>query len=401
MGTMTVQVVCGDSTRIVPIEVVRPNQITGWWSTDEDGQNKITDGEVHDILYYHVEVPQGFTDRNIRLKLFRESIEGRVRRQVRNSFMGITRTLSIRNGRGHIKVDFVTLLESRHRRDRNPTLTTWSNSANGFIQLFWQVEYSSGIRRLNAVNAQLRVFADEYVNAILKNEIRYTCNAGWIDKTHLYPGTNRDRPDIGARNLWQQFLDENGLRSRAVNGFRVVYTQDVRITRNTIATVVRRAYMVRFGLDILVRKRVAMAIFREVSWIFEHRQRFGAIIGRGGSSFEPADLISNLLGLYSVFRNETEEQILERCGELGARESLRIYRRFPGTFTEERYKNREWTPRFFENDECTHTPRCKQEFPKEFQEVEPHPQDNSVFRRWSSVDNPMPDIPPLSPPIIV
>jgi hypothetical protein len=31
------------------------------------------------------------------------------------------------------------------------------------------------------------------------------------------------------------------------------------------------------------------------------------------------------------------------------------------------------------------TPRCKQEFPKEFQEVQPHPRDENVFRDWADI----------------
>lgn len=123
---------------------------------------------------------------------------------------------------------------------------------------------------------------------------------------------------------------------------------------------------------------------------FESLQGKGTL-GFGESYFEPSDLISNLLGLYGVLRNESGETILSRCNEQNSRDSLKVYRKTSGTFTKSQYKNREFKPRYFSNHCCT-----SQVFPKEYQETKPYPKTNEdIFRDWIDLFDIHKGIPPL------
>ncbi|GHT58430.1 hypothetical protein FACS18945_4300 [Bacteroidia bacterium] len=73
-----------------------------------------------------------------------------------------------------------------------------------------------------------------------------------------------------------------------------------------------------------------------------------------------------------------------------------IYRKYSGTFSEEKYKNRKFTPRFFENEECTHSPKCDYVFPKEYQEIQPYPKDDNIFRDWIDLFDVHKGVPPIS-----
>ena len=233
---------------------------------------------------------------------------------------------------------------------------------------------------IKKVSVECDVFYDDYVKAIREGRIYYTCNGGWIDDTHAFTDTKRTEYYIGAKNLWKQILEENGIKSNWENGFKVTYRQDASVSGITNLGVTKE-YFVKYGLTLKEKESVALAIFQEVSIEFEDFQKFGAVIGKGASSFEPADLISNLISFYRVVKPElTKEKILELSKKLSAEESEKIYLRYPGTFTDKKYKNKVFSPKYFPNEFCKETPV----FPEELQTIIPAKKDE-LFREWINI----------------
>lgn len=218
--------------------------------------------------------------------------------------------------------------------------------------------------------------SQKYENGIKRGEIVYTCNAGWIDRTHAF--TRSSRTTVGANNLWKQIVEEKGTRSGYEDGFKVTYTQDAKVFIMNIGTT--KSYFVKYGLNNSQKEQVALSIFQEVSMEFEQKQAWGVVIGRGDSSFEPADLVSNLLGFYNAVRPElTESKIMELCKPLTSGQSLEVFREYPGTFTEKKYKNRKFTPLFFPNKYCKNS-----KFPEEFQQISTI-EKGTLFRDWDDL----------------
>ena len=243
-------------------------------------------------------------------------------------------------------------------------------------------------------------FVDDYVIAIRDGKIVYTCNSGWIDKTHAFTDTKRTEFYIGVKNLWNQILNETGIKSNSPNdkGFKVTYRQDATLIQNLplINKPVRlgntKSYFVKSNLTVQEKEQVALAIFQEVSIAFESFQAFGAVIGKGDSSFEPADLISNLISFYRIVKPElTEKVILNLSKELTAEQSVNVYRKYPGTFSDEKYKNRVFKPKYFPNEHCDGQPV----FPKELNSIKPASK-NSIFRDWMPIFDIHAGKPPIS-----
>lgn len=227
---------------------------------------------------------------------------------------------------------------------------------------------------------------DDYVKAIRNGKIVYTCNSGWIDKTHAFTDTKRTEFYIGVKNLWNQIINETGRRSSTPNdkGFKVTYRQDATLIQNLpfVDEPVRlgntKYFFVKSGLSLKQKEQVALAIFQEVSIAFESFQAFGAVIGKGDSSFEPADLISNLISFYRTVKPElTEGIILDLSKELTPEESVEVYRKYPGTFSDKKYKNKIFKPKYFPNEYCKGQPI----FPKELNSIKPAIK-NTLFRDW-------------------
>lgn len=217
---------------------------------------------------------------------------------------------------------------------------------------------------------------DKYKGFIEKGDYVYTCKAGWIDKRHF--STPSKRPFIGSKGLWDQILDETGEKSisTSTNGYKVTYRQDAKVIRYLPTIGTTKHYFVKKGLSLKEKEEVALAIFQEVSMEFEDFQGYASMWS--GSSFDPADLVSNLLGFYYVVRNYFDYEIFELCGELTKEQSLEIYMQYPGTFTDKKYKNKKFTPRYFPNKYCNGNPT----FPKEFQEIKVAKKGVN-FRNWS------------------
>jgi hypothetical protein len=214
--------------------------------------------------------------------------------------------------------------------------------------------------------------SDKYVRAIKEGWIVYTCNCGWLDKSHM--GINKNNKLIipqnqyvGAINLWKQINEEVGFKSKYRNGFRIIYRQEASITSFLPNIGVTKKYFIPSGLSLQQKEAIALSIFQELSIEFEDLQADGAIIGRGDSSFELADLISNLLGFYLAIDSSLSiDKVFRLAKTLTAEQSLEMYSKYPETFTSEKYKNRKFTPIFFENSFCT-SPK----FPQEFQRIVP------------------------------
>ena len=256
------------------------------------------------------------------------------------------------------------------------------------IEIYWKTTYDG--TEYDIFNSILNLQDDEYYRAIQNKKYAYTCNCGWIDKSHFDTTTKRPRIDIGATNLWKQIKDEIGFKSVWKNGFRVIYSQDV--VKLGISIGVTKEYFVKYGLSLNIKEQIIMTIFQEVSLEFEQLQ---SLHPTSGSSFEPADLISNLLGLYSVIKPKlTRDFIMKNlCEEMTLDKSVAIYKKYPGTFTISKYKNKKFTPRFFENEYCK-----KPMFPKEFQEITPLVKDNENFRDWIDLFDIHNGIPPINGP---
>ncbi len=279
------------------------------------------------------------------------------------------------------QLDDGEIIDLEYVKDKNPYL-----DENGTVCFKYKAKdcgkvriYAYVAKPIKKVSIECNVFYDDYIKAIRAGRIFYTCNCGWIDKTHAFTDTKRTEIYIGAKNLWKQIVEEIGTKSSREEGFKVTYRQDASIFGLKIG--VTKSYFVKKGLTIQEKEQVALAIFQEVSIEFEEFQSFGAVIGKGDSSFEPADLISNLISFYRVVKPElTESIILNLCKKLTAEESEKVYLQYPGTFTDEKYKNRVFKPKYFPNKFCKES----SVFPKELDTIVPAKK-GILFRDWDNL----------------
>ena len=150
-----------------------------------------------------------------------------------------------------------------------------------------------------------------------KSGLLYTCNAGWLDLGHLNP--HNSRQEIGAVNLWRTIKNEGENNSRCFvktrrgrryvdnencdftfpdgsPGFQVHYRQD----HGGIPGKPGRSgfFLIKKGLSIFQKKRVALSIFMDVSRKFENLQRVAGWLKITDSGYSQEDLVSNLIGFY-------------------------------------------------------------------------------------------------------
>lgn len=100
------------------------------------------------------------------------------------------------------------------------------------------------------------------------------------------------------------------------------------------------------GLNLQERKSAALAIFQNVSSAFE---QFQAVHPTSNSSFEPADLPSNMLNFYRHVEGITEQQIRDIIEPVSIDQSLEVFEQYPCTFASDEYKNRTFSPVRFES----------------------------------------------------
>ncbi len=172
----------------------------------------------------------------------------------------------------------------------------------------------------------------------------YTCNAGWIDLGHLNP--KNARLEIGAENLWKNLLKEGKavLKTECKKtffkpekceknpeykfpdgstGFRLRYRQDHE--RWPFMPGREGVYIVKHGLSKHQKKRVALAIFKEVSYRFENFQlRFRLITDSG---YSQDDLVSNLIGFYIGIKEVQRLDILKKCHPVSKESALALWDR--------------------------------------------------------------------------
>jgi hypothetical protein len=349
------------------------------WYSDKERKNRTTEAVIGDTIYYKI-ICRGILDNTkLRFEMYDKNLFGK-------TYLCKYQDAIIKNGIVESSVFFGTEYFEYIDKD-----------SGNEIEIYWVVKYKG--KEYNIYNTILNLEDDEYVRAILgepnskdankrKPRYVYTCNCGWVDKTHAWADSERGNEiyNIGAYNLWKQIKEEKGERSLWEDGFKVSYRQDA--TRFRIG--VTNEYFVRYGLPVKIKERIAMAIFQEVSLEFEKLQRLYLF---SGSSFEPSDLVSNILGFYTVLRPKlTKEYILTNLSKaLTAMQSLSVYKKYPGTFTLKQYKNRKFTPLFFENEFCKNPV-----FPKEFQEIKPYSKDEINFSDWVDLFDVHKGVPPIT-----
>lgn len=126
---------------------------------------------------------------------------------------------------------------------------------------------------------------------IEKSRLVYTQEIGWIDRNHALGGD--------ARSLWAQLLTEN-TTPYYKDYFLVSYDQ--LMGKFFIKMGVTSCWLVKKGLREEDKKSIALSIMFYISTLFEtHQGRFlfSGLLG-SDSGFSGEDLISNLLGFYSV-----------------------------------------------------------------------------------------------------
>jgi hypothetical protein len=184
--------------------------------------------------------------------------------------------------------------------------------------------------------------------------IIYTCNCGWYDKGH---GNGN-----AAKTLWDKILKEeptyyqNGLNGYQVDFFESSNPYGIKLHEHL------QKFFVKSGLSLSDKKKVALAIFKEVSIGFENLQGAGikGIAGEiwGGSSFSEEDLVSDLIGFYKAVEGTDWKTI---CKPISAKASGTIWDRDGGVGT---HKNNTFSPKFHACNECPTSV-----FPQQYQSI--------------------------------
>jgi len=104
-------------------------------------------------------------------------------------------------------------------------------------------------------------------------------------------------------------------------------------------------------------------------------------------------LVSNLLGFYlTIDKNLSVDKVFNLSKTLTPNQSLEIYKKYPDTFYSEKYKNRKFTPTYFENSFCSNP-----KFPQEFQRIIPAIKGKD-FDDWIDLFDIYEGKPPFTPP---
>jgi hypothetical protein len=120
----------------------------------------------------------------------------------------------------------------------------------------------------------------------------YTRKCGWIDLGHASP--------VGASELWTTIRDEKGNPAKMAGytaGYHLVQYSQMMGNRHVKIGRVKR-YEVKLGLTLEEKKAVALAIFLDVSMMFESWQSNWFWSSFTNSGFSAEDLASNLVGFY-------------------------------------------------------------------------------------------------------
>jgi len=183
----------------------------------------------------------------------------------------------------------------------------------------------------------------------------------------------------GITGLYPYTLEKQASFPDGSKGYKVTYKQDM--GNKYYKTGISRSYLVKYNLTKAQKKSVALAIFMEVSQLFEsHQESFPwSLVTNSGFSAE--DLVSNLLGFYIAIGEYSKEKVTELCHPVSIDTSLEIWDR-DGSI--ENLKNKKFSPElsnnttnsnkiFYTENSCS-IDAChsqKNVFPSEFKKIKP------------------------------
>lgn len=208
--------------------------------------------------------------------------------------------------------------------------------------------------------------------------VSYTCRCRFVDWGHASSGNESNPNSIAA--LKTQILRERGswpgtdrlqVTLNEQPAFVVTYGQSM--CRRLFGFVpligvsTMRHFVVRRGLSIVQRQRVALAIFQQVSVGFETLQ---ADMGLS-SGFSAEDLTSNVIGFHAAFAGRSVDDMRRACGEVGVPESQEVWDKSLGKGGLGAAKNRRFEPRLFPCKSCDNRDKSLPPFLTSLQPIPP------------------------------
>lgn len=194
---------------------------------------------------------------------------------------------------------------------------------------------------------------------IINGRLVYSCNCGWLDRTHAGMGrfaANTD-PEDGVHNLWKQIYREIYRSKERLNGypaFDVRWKQQMQ--RGGFKSNFRGNYRVRSGISVPRKKAIALRILLDVAHGFETVQASPPYSYLNDSGFSLEDLISDVLGLYNAMDVIGDPLIDSMCKVVSKRASLNVWDTHlaNGLGATKNYSH--VNPVYFKCDECTDKP---------------------------------------------
>ena len=201
----------------------------------------------------------------------------------------------------------------------------------------------------------------------IPNRLIYTCRCGWVDKGHL--DAREHHRNMGAAGLWRQMTEEKGdIEQLGFKGFPVFFSeeegkgfsihgwQSPKLTDG-----VHKIYIVKKGLNVQQKESVALAIFLDVSYEFESLQAGWLHSMVTDSGFSDEDLVSDVIGFYTVVRPNLDWEKL--CLPVSAAASFAVWDKNGSVGS---HKNRTLSPNLYPCEECRNKSAA---FPSEFAEI--------------------------------
>jgi len=355
--------------------------IIGKWTSDEAGNNEISTAEIYEVVYFHFELINTSNNSGTANLHLNATYEKQVSAGPGDGMATFTSDLviegdvEVNGGKGYIKLDLVTELEKEYYISSTRDLqdpkkkyhATWRYLTHkGIYNLFWNITLNN--RNYNISNKKLAMFIDDHCMNIMVGGRGYTCKAGWLDKKHAFISDWSETTSLDG--LWIQLLRGN---EGSDDYYTVTYIQG-QIIGIPLAS---GHFLVKSRLNHEILKSIAVGILEKVSLKYEGLQYS---LGHD-SGFEPADLVGNVIGLNSRFRLYADKSNISKSDEekrnlltgvynnmmselngKNTRESLEIYRQYPGSFTREEYKVKTLTPRYFSNSYCEETPQIPENY---------------------------------------
>lgn len=187
--------------------------------------------------------------------------------------------------------------------------------------------------------------------------VSYTCRYGFVDWGHASPGRPSDPNSLAA--LHRQLTTERGLwvgsdtldlRLNGRPAFLLTYGMGMgkRVFGMKLGISTMSHWVVQRQLNVRQREAVALGMLRLATLEFERiQERMGL-----SSGFSAEDLPSNILGLLSLFRGLSDQQLRAMLGEVDVKASTDVWDRHLGRGGLGATKNRDFAPRLFPCDAC-------------------------------------------------